>query len=137
MEPFVGAAAIHIHQDAFNELGGVATLSSPGQDYDLETTTVGLRAESTFIGPWPLTVRALLGWRHAYGDVVPAALVAFAGSAQPFSIAGVPIDRDAFVSELGLDYAATAKVTLGIAYSGQYGEHATDNAIKGRFSYQF
>jgi fibronectin-binding autotransporter adhesin len=96
MEPFVGAAAIHIHQDAFNELGGVATLSNPGQDYDLETTTVGLRAESNFIGPWPLAVRALLGWRHAYGDVVPAALLAFAGSTQPFSIAGVPIDRDAY-----------------------------------------
>jgi fibronectin-binding autotransporter adhesin len=136
LEPFVGGAAIHIHQDGFNELGGVAALNGFGQDYDLGTTTVGLRADSTF-GAWPLTARALIGWRHAYGDVVPAALLAFQGSTQPFSVAGVPIDRDAFVSELGLDYAATSRVTLGIAYSGQYGEHATDSAIKGHLDYRF
>jgi outer membrane autotransporter protein len=137
LEPFVGAAAIHIHQDAFNEPGGLAALSGFGQDFDLGTTTVGLRAESTFVGSWPLTARALLGWRHAYGDVAPAALLAFQGSPQPFSIAGVPIDRDAFVTELGLDYDATSHMTLGVAYTGQYGEHATDSAIKGLFKYRF
>jgi outer membrane autotransporter protein len=137
LEPFVGAAAIHIHQDGFNELGGVAALSGFGQDFDLGTTTLGLRAESTFIGPLPLTARALLGWRHAYGDVVPTALLAFQGPTQPFSVAGVPIDRDAFVTEVGLDYTATSSTTLGIAYSGQYGQRATDNAIKAHLDYRF
>jgi uncharacterized protein with beta-barrel porin domain len=85
----------------------------------------------------PLTARALIGWRHAYGDVAPTVLMAFQGGTQAFSVAGVPIDRDAVVTEAGLDYAATPATTLGVAYSGQYGERATDNAIKGHIELRF
>jgi uncharacterized protein with beta-barrel porin domain len=81
--------------------------------------------------------RALCLAGHAYGDVVPTALLAFQGPTQPFSVAGVPIDRDAFVTEVGLDYTATSSTTLGIAYSGQYGQRATDNAIKAHLDYRF
>jgi uncharacterized protein with beta-barrel porin domain len=41
------------------------------------------------------------------------------------------------LTEVGLDYAATSAMTLGIAYSGQYGERASDNAIKGRLEFRF
>jgi fibronectin-binding autotransporter adhesin len=64
---------------------------------------------------------------------VPTALLAFQGGTQPFSIAGVPVDRNAFVTEAGLDYATT----LGLAYSGQYGQRATDSAIKGHLNVKF
>jgi outer membrane autotransporter protein len=137
LEPFLGAAGIHLHQDGFTEAGGIAALNGFAQGYDLATTTLGLRGETTLAGPMPLTARVLLGWRHAYGDVVPTALMAFQGGTQPFTIAGVPIDRDAFVTEVGFDYAATSALTLGVAYSGQYGEHATDSAIKGRIDLSF
>ncbi len=137
LEPFLGAAAIHIRQEGFNETGGVAALSGFGQGYDLATTTLGLRGETTLAGPIPFTARALIGWRHAYGDVVPTALMAFQGGTQAFGIAGVPIDRDALLTEIGLDYAATSAMTLGIAYSGQYGGRATDNAIKGQLEFRF
>jgi fibronectin-binding autotransporter adhesin len=137
LEPFVGAAAIQIHQNGFNEVGGSAALTGFGQDHDLATTTLGLRGETTFLGPWPLTARGLIGWRHAYGDVVPAALLAFQGGTQAFSIAGVPIDRDALIAEAGLDYTVTSAMTLGVSYSGQYGQRATDNAVKGRFNVSF
>ena len=85
----------------------------------------------------PLTARALVGWRHAYGDVVPTALMAFQGGAQGFKIAGVPIDRDAFVAEAGLDYAVSSMVTVGVSYSGQYGQRAIDNAVKGHLEVSF
>ena len=137
LEPFLGAAGIYLHQDGFTEAGGVAALNGFAQGHDLATTTLGLRGETTLGGPMPLTARALLGWRHAYGDVVPTALMAFQGGTSAFTIAGVPIDRDAFVTEVGLDYAATSALTLGVAYSGQYGEHASDSAIKGRIDFRF
>jgi len=137
LEPYLGAAAIHLHQDGFNETGGVAALTGFGQGYDFATATLGLRGETTLAGPLPFTARALLGWRHAYGDVVPTVLMAFQGGTQAFGIAGVPIDRDALVTEAGLDYAATSAITLGVAYSGQYGERATDNAIKGHLEFRF
>jgi outer membrane autotransporter protein len=137
LEPFLGAAAIHLHQNGFTETGGSAALTGLAQGYDLGTSTIGLRADATFVGPVPLTARALIGWRHAYGVAAPVTLMAFQSSPQPFAIAGVPIDRDAFLAEAGLDYAVTSAMTLGVSYSGQYGQRATDNAIKGRLNVSF
>jgi fibronectin-binding autotransporter adhesin len=137
IEPFVGGAAIHIHQNGFTEAGGVAALIGFGRSYDLATTTLGVRAETSFAGPLPLTARALLGWRHAYGDVVPTALMAFQGGAQAFGVSGVPVERDALVAETGLDYTVSSMVTVGVSYSGQYGKRATDSAFKGHLDVSF
>jgi fibronectin-binding autotransporter adhesin len=137
VEPFIGGAAIHIHQNGFVEAGGAAALIGFGKSYDLATTTLGVRAETTLAGPWPITARALLGWRHAYGDLVPKALMAFQGGAQAFSIGGVPVDRDALVAEAGLDYAVSSMVTVGVSYSGQFGQRAIDNAFKGLLDVSF
>ncbi|MGC2812804.1 MAG: autotransporter domain-containing protein, partial [Bradyrhizobium sp.] len=137
LEPFVGAAAIHIHEDGFDEAGGLAALLGLAQGYDFATSTLGLRADATLAGPWPLTARGLIGWRHGYGEAAPVTLMAFQSSTQPFGIAGVPIDRDALLTEAGLDYAATADLTLGIFYSGQFGERASDNALKAHFDLRF
>jgi len=79
----------------------------------------------------------MLGWRHAYGDVVPSVLLGFQGGAQAFSASGVPIDRDAFVAEAGMSYAVSSSVSVGVSYSGQFGQRATDNAFKGRLDWSF
>ena len=49
----------------------------------------------------------------------------------------MPIDRDAFVAEAGLDYSVSSMVTVGVSYSGQYGQRATDSALKGHFDVSF
>ncbi|SDR60880.1 outer membrane autotransporter barrel domain-containing protein [Rhizobiales bacterium GAS113] len=85
----------------------------------------------------PLTARFLLGWRHAYGSVTPSALLAFQGGSQAFDISGVPIDRDTFLAEGGLDYALSSFVRLGASYSGQFGQRATANAFKGNLDVSF
>ena len=54
-----------------------------------------------------------------------------------FTVAGAPIDQDAVVAEAGLDYRASANLTLGVSYSGQAGDRASDNAVKGRMEYRF
>jgi hypothetical protein len=56
--------------------------------------------------------RGTLGWRHALGDVTPTSTLAFAGG-HAFTIAGVPIARDAAIVEAGLDLKMTANGTLG------------------------
>ena len=83
------------------------------------------------------SVTTTLGWRHAYGDVVPSVLLAFQGGAQSFSASGVPIDRDAFVAEAGVNYAVSSMFSVGLTYSGQFGQRATDNAFKGRVDLRF
>jgi len=51
------------------------------------------------------TLRTLIGWRYAYGDVRPSVSQSFAGAFGSFTVAGVPVDRNAFGSETNLDYA--------------------------------
>jgi outer membrane autotransporter protein len=137
LEPFVGASVLRLHTDAFQEEGGAATLTGYARDQDLATTTLGLRAEARLSQDLPLTLRGLLGWRHAYGDVEPQALLAFAGGASAFMVVGVPIDRDALVAEAGLDWQASDALSLGVSYSGQIGERAQDHALKGNLTWRF
>jgi outer membrane autotransporter protein len=137
LEPFVGASVLRLHTNGFVEEGGPAALAGYGQDRDLATTTLGVRAEARVRQDMPLTLRGLLGWRHAYGDVNPSALLAFSGGVSAFNVAGVPIDRDALVAEAGLDWQIDKNMTLGVSYSGQIGERAQEHAVKGNFSWHF
>lgn len=137
IEPFVGAAAIRIGQDAFTERGGPAALSGLGRDNDLAATTVGLRGSTRLFADLPVTLTGLVGWRRAYGDVVPKALLAFGAGQTGFLVAGVPINRDALVAQAGLDWAFSPAATLGVSYTGQAGERAQDHAVKGNFTYRF
>jgi outer membrane autotransporter protein len=136
VEPFAGAAAFLIHQNGFTEVGGTSALTASARDFNIQTTTLGVRGQLAFAS-MPLTLKTMLGWRHAYGDVVPSVLLTFQGGAQSFSSSGVPIDRDAFVAEAGIDYALTSMFTVGVSYSGQYGQRAMDNAVKGNVNLRF
>lgn len=137
IEPFVGAAAIRIGQDAFTERGGPAALSGLGRDNDLAATTVGVRGSTRLSAELPVTLTGLVGWRRAYGDVVPKALLAFGAGQTGFLVAGVPINRDAVVAQAGIDWAFSPVTTLGVSYTGQAGERAQDHAVKGNFTYRF
>ncbi|MEG7750676.1 autotransporter domain-containing protein, partial [Listeria monocytogenes] len=83
-----------------------AALVSYARDYDLGAVTAGVRAQTSLdLGfGLPLTAHGQLGYRRAFGDVVPTALLSF-GSGPSFLSAGVPIDRDALVAGAGLDLA--------------------------------
>ncbi|WP_322883832.1 autotransporter domain-containing protein [Microvirga lotononidis] len=137
LEPFVGASVLRLHTDAFQEEGGPAALTGSARDQDLATTTLGLRAEARLSDTVPLIVRGLIGWRHAYGDVEPEALLAFSGGATAFTVAGTPIDRNALVAEAGLDWQASDTISLGIAYSGQVGKRIQEHALKGNLVWRF
>lgn len=137
VEPFVGAAAIRIGQDAFTERGGPAALSGLGRDNDLAATTVGVRGATRLSDDLPVTLTGLVGWRRAYGDVVPKALLAFGAGQTGFLVAGVPINRDAVVAQAGIDWAVSPAATLGVSYTDQAGERAQDHAVKGNFTYRF
>ncbi|MBW0003533.1 MAG: autotransporter domain-containing protein [Hyphomicrobiales bacterium] len=136
IEPFAGAAAFLIHQNGFTEVGGTSALTATARDFNVQTTTLGVRGELAFAS-MPLTLKGMLGWRHAYGDVVPSVLLTFQGGAQAFSTSGVPIDRDAFVAEAGIEYSLTSMLSVGVSYSGQYGQRAMDNAFKGNVNLRF
>ncbi|MEL6063647.1 autotransporter family protein [Methylobacterium sp. DCY52] len=139
VEPFVGGAYVGIRRDGFAEAGGAAALVSLARDYDLGAATAGVRAQTRLdlgLG-LPVTLRGLVGYRRAFGDVVPTALLAFGAGGPAFLSAGVPIDRDALVAQVGLDLAVAPNASLGVAYTGQTGAHAQDQAVKGNFTLRF
>ncbi|MCZ0734455.1 autotransporter domain-containing protein [Phreatobacter sp. AB_2022a] len=136
-EPFVNLAHVSLATDAFSETGGAAALTGEGRTTATTFTTLGLRASASFmIGGIGATARGTLGWRHAFGAVLPLATNAFAGGAG-FTVAGVPIARDAAVIEAGLDFALSPAATLGVGYAGQIAGSAQQHGFKGSLAVRF
>ncbi|KQP30535.1 hypothetical protein ASF49_13575 [Methylobacterium sp. Leaf104] len=138
LEPFVGGAYVSIGRDRFAETGGPAALTGAAQTTEVATSTVGLRGQASLDlgGAAPVSLHGLVGYRRAYGAVVPKALLSF-GTGPSFLVAGTPISRDALVAGAGLDVRVARDTTLGLAYTGQVGERAQDHAVKGNFTYRF
>ncbi|QND52384.1 autotransporter domain-containing protein [Phyllobacterium sp. 628] len=138
LEPFAGAAYVHLKTDGFAETGGLTALSSAGDSTDLTTTTLGLRASHGFAisDATILTAHGMAGWRHAFGDTAPTANLAFAGGSA-FSIDGLPIAQDTALVEAGFDVNIGKATNLGISYNGQFSSNAHDNAVKADLTLKF
>lgn len=136
-EPFAGLAYVNLHTDGFSETGATTALTAQGDDTGVGYSTLGLRASTRFdLHGMDMTLRGGLAWRHAFGDVDPSTTLAFAGSSA-FTIAGLPIARDAAMVEAGLDVAVGRSATLGLSYAGQLAEDTQDHAFKGVLAVKF
>jgi outer membrane autotransporter protein len=139
VEPFAGAAYVHVRTDALAENGGVAALVGSGSRDDVGYSTLGVRAATTYVMPdgTVLTSRVSAAWQHAFGAVDPTAALAFASTGAGFVIASVPLARDAALVDAGADLQLTPRATLGVSYLGQLAAGAQDHAMKGTFTLKF
>jgi len=139
VEPFAGAAFVHLKTDAFNERGGAAALAVAANAFEVGYSTLGIRAASMIplAADMILVPRASLAWQHAFTGVTPTAVLAFQNAAVPFVVAGMPIARDSLLAEAGLDLAIGRSATLGVSYVGQLARNIQDHAAKGKFSWKF
>ncbi|WP_436153234.1 autotransporter domain-containing protein [Bosea sp. LjRoot90] len=136
-EPFANLAYVNLRSSAFTETGGVAALSAKAQTTAVAFATLGLRAQIGFdLGSLPVRFDTTLGWRRAAGGVTPLSLQSFAGGS-PFSIAGVPIARDALVVGAGFALNLTPGAEIALSYDGQLAKHATDHAFNARLAVRF
>ena len=137
LEPFAGLAHVKLSTDGFTESGGVAGLSGSNSSTHATYSTLGLRGTTNAGMPNSQTrLRGLVGWRHAFGDVTPTSALALAG--QPgFSVAGVPIARNALVLEGGIDFAVSRNLTMGVSYVGQASSQVRDHGIKASLLWKF
>lgn len=148
-EPFAGARYVHLKSGGFRERGHdhklsdgsdrgeIANLTGFASNSDLTTTTLGLRVSHDFalnenVG---LTTRAMFGWNHAFGDITPQQRLALGG--QTFTTQGLPIADDTGVIEAGFDVGLGKSTTIGLSYTGQFAEKASDNAIKADLAVRF
>jgi outer membrane autotransporter protein len=136
LEPFAQLALIRVSTDAGTERGGAAALRVLSSEQTLGFTTLGLRAEAQ-IGTMPLFARAMLGWRHGFGELTAQARTAFVAGITPARVFAAPIDREALVAEAGLDWRLSQATALGLTYSAAIGERSRDQALKGRVEMRF
>lgn len=136
-EPFANLAYVNLDTDGYFEDGGAAALFSNGAGMDTTFTTLGLRASKDIVlGTYEATLRGMFGWRHAFGDIAPSITQAFLTS-DAFTVTGVPIAEDAAVVEAGLDLRVGETTTLGITYTGQFGDGVTQNGFNATLSVRF
>ena len=91
-------------------------------------STLGFRTQTAIsLGGIEGQLRTILGWQHAFDDVVANKTMTFEGS-QPFTVAGAPIARNSALVGLGADVGLTHATRVGLNYNGQYGEGNREHA---------
>lgn len=138
LQPFLNLAYVQVDTDGFQEQGGEAALAVADQRDDLTYAVLGMRGSRVFDtrGGAKVTLRAMTGWQRVFGDRDPSLPVAFvAGDA--FSIAGVPLARNALAAELGVDAALRPNLRLGFTYSGRLGAGIDDHGAKAYLEWNF
>ncbi|MEP9356777.1 autotransporter domain-containing protein [Xanthobacter sp. KR7-65] len=139
LEPFAAVGWTKVDLGSFVESNApVAGLVSSGTAFDTTYSTLGLRVATSFTAAGAtVTPHASAGWRHAFGDVTPAAVLTFIDTGTAFGIDGLPIAEDSFVGTAGLDIAFTGGAMLSLAYEGMAGDGASYNAGKATLSMKF
>ncbi len=139
VEPFAGAAWVHVKTDSFAETGGLAALNGGAATDSVGYSSLGVRFATSYLMPngTMLTPRATLAWQHAFNAVTPATALAFQINGIGFGVAGVPIARDAALIDAGFDLRISPQAKLGLFYSGELAATARDHAVKGNFTWNF
>ncbi|MDM8346602.1 autotransporter domain-containing protein [Pseudochrobactrum sp. sp1633] len=139
IEPYANLAYVHVRTDGFAEKGhnGAALIVQSGT-MDTTLPMLGIRTSTSFeIGNTVATARADLGWRYAFGDVIPTSTASFAAGSNAFVSAGNAIGKNTALIETSLDFAITKNTKLGVAYQGQFGSGLTQNGVNANFSMKF
>ena len=139
-EPYAQFAQLRVDGKRFAEEGGVSALAGKAGDMRTDLATAGLRFGVDLKGTgqeqsW-LSLRGGLAYRHAGGDRLPSATVAWQGG-DAFAVQGTPLAKDSTVLDAGIAARLSPRVLLEIGYSGQWSGQARDDAANARLSVQF
>ncbi|WP_156922227.1 autotransporter outer membrane beta-barrel domain-containing protein [Azorhizobium doebereinerae] len=144
LEPFAGLAYVHLDTNAFTETSAgtlaSAGLTSAATNSDVGYTSLGLRAATVvpLANGMALAPHASAAWLYAFGDLSPAAQMAFTSlPSASFSVAGVPLAQNSALLEVGTDLRLTAQSRVGLSYVGQFGDGVSANAFEATFAFTF
>lgn len=138
LEPYIEGVYVRARTNEFAETGGDAKLSGARSALDVTFTTLGLRAANDFnLGGARATVRLGGGWRHAFGDVAPVTAMRYLAGSATFAITGLPVARNTAALDAGLDVALSDRASIGISYTGQFGDRMSEQAAKASLRWTF
>lgn len=136
-EPFANLSHVRLRTNGFTEQGSNAALSVEKDTTNTTFTTLGVRASAPLaLGETSAKLTGTLGWRHAYSDVTPTSTQAFAGS-NAFTVDGVAIAKDVAIFGAGFEVEISKISTLGLNYSGQYGNGSKQNGMNATLNVKF
>lgn len=120
LEPFVSLSYHYEDMGRISENGGEAALSSRKDHRSNTDSTVGMRFRADISGS--LQINAEAGWRHTYARLHSSREMAFkTNSAAAFTIEGNGVSRDEAILGLGVAYAITEQVQVGLDYQTALG----------------
>lgn len=103
VKPFAGLSYVRLKESGFTETGSPASLAVAARSTESVVSNLGVRYARPFnAGSGAFEARA--SWAHEFGDASPAVsgrLASIAGGAT-FTVAGVPVKRDALVLGAGV-----------------------------------
>ncbi|QRG06022.1 autotransporter domain-containing protein [Xanthobacter dioxanivorans] len=140
LEPFAAIGWTSVDLGSFFETNApVAGLASTGTSFDTLYSTLGMRFASSIAlgGGVTATPHASAGWRHAFGDVTPEAVLTFVNTGTAFGVDGLAVAEDSLVVAAGLDLAFGRGVTVGLSYEGMTGDGTSYNAGKASLAMRF
>ncbi|XAO70645.1 MAG: autotransporter domain-containing protein [Acetobacteraceae bacterium] len=138
-EPFAGLSYVSVQSGSFQEKGSIEALKGRSFTKGVTFSTFGLRSSAFYrIGRTILMPRLMIGYRHSFGSLSPAAPMRFAASNDAaMRIAGTLLASDVAVVDAGFNLRVTDQIDVGLFYLGQYGVKATDSGLKGSLHVTF
>jgi autotransporter-associated beta strand repeat len=130
LEPFVNVARVRVHSDALQEGGGNAALAVAGNSASVNTATLGLRNTLTLDAAGGIHAHASLGYQRAWGDLTPVTTTRFVTGGNSFAVAGMPVARHAFTTDLGIDFKLARNVSVDASYLGQFASGVQDQGAR-------
>ncbi|MEX3816640.1 autotransporter domain-containing protein [Paraburkholderia sp. BR13439] len=139
VEPFGQLAYVHLNNHGMAETGGAATLRAQEGNNDVSFTTLGMRGTTQFTltSMMQLTLQGSLGWQHALTSGRPVATLAFASGSDGFSVASVPVAKDAAVLSVDARIDIGKNGRLSIGYSGSLASRQSDHTVQGNLNWKF
>ncbi|WP_128292152.1 autotransporter domain-containing protein [Afifella aestuarii] len=139
IEPFAGLAFQHVDGDEISETGDVAGLAGDLESQNLLFSTLGLRASSLFTLPGGrlAVVAGHAGWRHAEGDLAPAANLRFVAGGPGFATQATPVAADTALLGASLSVAIAEMAMLSFSYDGEFAAEGHRHDFNGSFSMRF
>ena len=140
LEPFAGLAYVHVDTDDFSETGASAGLSGSADSMGVGYSSLGLRVATMMelSGGMALKPHASVAWQYAFGDITPAAQMAFLSApGANFTVTGLPLAENAALVEIGADLQINEQARVGLSYVGQFADNVTTNALQANLTWRF
>jgi outer membrane autotransporter protein len=139
LEPFAAVAYVDVGDSDFSEEGGVAALSSRGDNTDdFLVTQLGARLNVELgAEPGELGLTASMGWKHySSGELTSPISLGFQ-SGPAFSIAGAPISENVAAVGVALVGRVDDDIEVDVGYSGQFGDGLADHGARASLIFRF